>query len=472
MELHGVYISETDTAISPPIKAYAGFPVCFGTAPVHRTDNPASAVGALKIVYRWAEMVAALGYDDDWSTWTACEFMYSQAKLYNVSPTGFVNVFDPAKHFKVGEETVATFLNGKLTVEDRDAIADTLVIVKDVDEVYDINVDYTLARDDDGAIIITVVEGGSLMPDQTVAINYNIADPSKVTKAEIIEAAELVETCYPLLGLTPGFLLAPGWSDDSEVGNVLEAKAQNINKHFRCMAVLDIPTGDCRSYTDAMAWKAADNYVSPFDIVCWPMTSLSGKTYHLSSHVVGVAIKTDGDVEDVPSMSPSNKELQADGACLADGTPIALGPDQAELLNASGIVTAFRLGMDGWRLWGNRTGAFPGTSDPKDAFIPIRRMFNYLANTFTLTYWKKVDSRMGKPLIENIVTSANIWLAGLARDGHIIGGRMIFDPDENPATDLMNGKIVFHMYVTPPPPAQEIRARLEFDANYLSKLAG
>lgn len=469
-ERHGVYISEVETAITPPIKATAGFPIVFGTAPVHRTDAPAAAVGKLMIAYRWAEMVAKLGYDDDWEKWTACEMMFTQAKLYNVSPTGFVNVFDPAKHFKAVVEQVLPVEKGVIIIPEIDAILSTVIVDGTDGEVFNSGEDFTVARNSDGLPVVTPINA-AISAAVSVKATYNVADPSMVSKADIIAATELVNTCYPLLGLTPGFLLAPGWSHDSEVGNILEAKAQSINNHFSAMAVLDVSTEEAPAYEAAISWKADKGFTSPFDIVCWPMVSLGDRVFHLSSHVVGIAIKTDASVDDIPSMSPSNKELQADGACLADGTAIALGPDQAELVNSAGIVTAFRLGLEGWVLWGNRTGAYPGTSDPKDAFIPIRRMFNYLANTFTLTYWKKVDARMGRPMIDNIVTSANTWLAGLTRDGHLVGGRMIYDPDENPVTDLMNGKIIFHMYVTPPPPAQEISARLEFDADYLSKLA-
>lgn len=479
-ENHGVFVTKLDTAVTPPIKAYAGFPICFGTAPVHRTEDPANAVGKITIAYRWNEMLTKLGYDDNWGyldenkkwvpVWSCCELMFTQAKLYNVSPTGFVNVFDPAKHFTQGDAQVLTFSKGILTLPDIDAITGSIEIAKDNDASYTLGTDYTLARDDDGLVVVTVLAGGELTAAQTVSVSYHIADPSKVTKADIIAATELVDTCYPLLGLTPGLLLAPGWCD-SEVGAVLSAKAQDVNRHFDAMAVLDISTVDAPTYETAIAFKAANGLVSPYAIVCWPMVSLGGRVYNISTHAVGICIKTDGSVEDVPSVSPSNEELQADGACLANGKAIALGPDQAELVNSAGIVTAFRLGQEGWVLWGNRTGAYPGSSDPVKSFIPIGRMFNYIKNTLTLTYWKKIDSRMGRPLIDNIVTSANIWLAGLARDGHIIGGRVVYDPDENPVTDLMNGKIVFHVYVTPPPPAQEIRFRLEFDVDYLSKMA-
>jgi len=43
----------------------------------------------------------------------------------------------------------------------------------------------------------------------------------------------------------------------------------------------------------------------------------------------------------------------------------------------------------------------------------------------------------------------------------------IFD-DENPDTDLMAGIIRFHLFITPPNPAQEIDFILEYDASYVS----
>lgn len=469
----GVYIEEIATAITSPIEADAGFPICFGTAPVHRTADPAAGVGKILIAYRWAEMVGQLGYDDDWSKWTCCEFMYTQAKLYNVSPSAFVNVFDPTKHFVQSEDQILTFTDGKLTLDDLDAILDTVTIVKDNNVGYALGTDYSLSRDDEGRIVVTVIDGGELTSGQTVAVNYHIADPTKVTKTDIIAATELVDTSLPLLGIIPGFLLAPGWSHDSEVGNILEAKVQSMNgDHFNAMAVLDIPTDVCRKYTDTTDWKAANSYISPCDAVCWPMVTLGGKIYHISTHFVGISIKLDGEHDNKPSYSPSNKEMQIDGACLADGTPVALGPEQAEYLNGQGIVTAFRMGVYGWKLWGNYTGAYPTSSDPKDVFISVRRMFNWLGNTFTLTYWQKVDNPMNRILVDNIVTSGDIWLDGLTGDGHLLGGRIIYDPYENPVTQLKNGTIVFHLYATPTIPAQEIRARLEFDTNYLKTLAG
>lgn len=470
-EKHGVYIYEEATAITPPVKATAGFPLVFGTAPIHRAANGSGNIGKIAIAYNWSEMVKKIGYDADWAKWTLCEMGYVMFKLYNVAPAGFVNVFDPLKHFMSVLEQPLEVVSGVITIPELDCLMDTVIIDGLDGEIYTVDVDYTMKRNSDGLVEITA-SNSILAIAVSVKASYNVADPTKITKADIIAATEVVNSSYPLLGLTPGFLLAPGWSD-SEVAAVLTAKAQSINNHFNAMAVVDIPTDEenAPNYDDATAWKAANGYTSSFEIVCWPQLTLGGKVYHFSSHYVALAIKTDARYEDIPSVSASNEDLQIDGVCNALGEEIALGPDQAELVNSAGIVTAFRLGQEGWKCWGNRTGCYPGISDPKDAFIPIRRMFNFVGNTLTLTFWQKIDSRMGRPLIDNIVTSCNIILAGWTSRNHLIGGRVLYDPDENPVTDLMNGKIVFHVYLTPPPPAQEIDFILEFDTEYLSKMA-
>ena len=47
-----------------------------------------------------------------------------------------------------------------------------------------------------------------------------------------------------------------------------------------------------------------------------------------------------------------------------------------------------------------------------------------------------------------------------------------FNEAENPTTDLLNGKITFHQYLTPYVPAEDIENILEFDPDALSKLFG
>ncbi|MDR1875788.1 MAG: hypothetical protein LBQ90_12350 [Synergistaceae bacterium] len=179
--------------------------------------------------------------------------------------------------------------------------------------------------------------------------------------------------------------------------------------------------------------------------------------------------KTDAGNQDIPYESPSNKALQMDACVNALGREIALGPEQANYLNGQGIVTPLNW-IGGWRAWGNRTGAYPAVTDPKDAFIPTRRMLDWIGNEFILTFWQKADKPISKRLIWTIVSSYNVRLNGLAAREFILGGRVEFLESENALTDLMDGILCFHIYVTPPPPAEQIVGRLEFDPSYLNTL--
>ena len=122
--------------------------------------------------------------------------------------------------------------------------------------------------------------------------------------------------------------------------------------------------------------------------------------------------------------------------------------------------------IGGWRAWGNRTGCYPAVTDPKDAFIPIRRMFDWVGNEFILTFWQKVDKPMTPRLVRTIVNSYNVRLNGLAAREFILNSHMEFLESENALTDLMDGILRFHIYLTPPPPAEQIVGILEFDLWY------
>lgn len=82
----------------------------------------------------------------------------------------------------------------------------------------------------------------------------------------------------------------------------------------------------------------------------------------------------------------------------------------------------------------------------------------------------KLDQPINKRLIQTVVDSENIRLNGLKAQGAILGGRVEFYEDENPVTNLMDGIVKFHTYITPPAPAREIDNVLEYDPSYFSSL--
>ena len=127
--------------------------------------------------------------------------------------------------------------------------------------------------------------------------------------------------------------------------------------------------------------------------------------------------------------------------------------------------------MGGLKVWGNYTAAYPGVTDVKDVFIPIRRMFSYVGNTLVLSTWQKVDEPIVRVRhIESIVDSTNQWLNGLVRRERLIGGKVSFLAGDNAATDLMNGTVRYRIALTPPSPAQEIVHILRYDHTALSSL--
>lgn len=337
--------------------------------------------------------------------------------------------------------------------------------------------DFTAAYNDSNKVVIKFLDATKIF-DEQVDIFWHELDASKVTSADIIgtvDAAgnstgiELIESVYPKFRIVPTILISPKYSTAPEVAAVMKTKVTNINEVFRAIAIADLPA--TLSYTDAPEWKNAKNLVDENLIVCWPKISLGGVQYHLSTQLASLMATVDNENDSIPYVSPSNKNLQCDSSVLADGTEQILSLPQANYLNSQGITTALNFSQ-GWTLWGNRTSLFNSSSDPKDVFISIRRMMNWISNTLVTTYFSQVDVPVTRRWVEMIQDSVSIWFNGLAAKGCILGGRIIFDSDDNPTTNLISGIVKFKIYVTPPPPAEKIIFELEFDPEYFSTLFG
>lgn len=184
----------------------------------------------------------------------------------------------------------------------------------------------------------------------------------------------------------------------------------------------------------------------------------------MSAVVAALIAYTDASNDDVPSLSPSNEMLGVTGTCLADGTEVTLDQDQGSTVNTYGVATA--INMNGWKLWGNYTGAFPSSGDAKDIWLAVRRMFNWHGNNFIQTYFEKVDDPMNHVLIESIIDSENIRCAAYAPDKWA-GAEMQYLASDNPITDTLAGKITFRQRIAPYTPAQEIDNILSYDTDML-----
>lgn len=477
---HGIYTSEQKTSVLS--NASETIPVIIGTAPVHLTQLSAAPVNVPIYVELYEDAVRQLGYSDDWASYTLSEYIYSHYKLYKTSKAILINVLDPAIHKTTIAPADLAVTSGVVTIADA-GVLKTGVTVKSADggTTYALGTDYSLGYDSAGKLVVTTRASGSIpVGISTLKIGYDKLNPSAVTIADIIggvdsqtgkkSGLELVNQVFPRFGLVPSLVAAPGFSNNPTVAAVMAAKASSINGLFKAQAVVDLDVSNITQYLDAPAWKSSNNYTSEYQEVGYPNLTNGGKTFRFSSHLTPATVRTDAAYRGIPYVSVSNQKLEIDGAKAKDGADFYLGRDEAAFLNGQGIVTA--LNFVGWVAWGNRTGAYPVNTDPKDAFIPIRRMFNWVQNQVILQYWARIDGPLTVAYVESITDDINIWFNGLTTGGVLVGGRVEFNAAENPVANLLNGKIVFHIFFTPPGPTQEIDVIVEYDPSYLSPIAG
>lgn len=410
---HGVYGNEEASAIVAPVSIDSGLPVVFGTAPVHTlADGVEKPVNKPMLINSYAEFIKHFGAvpeGEPKSKYTLSEFAEIYLTRYNMAPFVAVNVFDPAKHVS----------------------ADTALP------------DVSLVTADD---IIGGIDGGTL----------------KKT------GLELVHEVFPRFRLVPAVILAPRFSGVPKVALTMGAKCMDISGHFRATAIIDIPD-EVRLYSDAPAWVNDNNLTDCNIIAMFGSFKYGDEVEPGSTHLSGVISRTDANHMKIPFKSPSNEKILANGMVHA-GEELHFTTDEANYLNGQGIVTALNF-VGGMTAWGNRTAAFPGVTDEKDTFIPVRRMFSFLQNELILEIWQKLDEPlMKKRVIESIAETVNRWLNSLVTRQCILGGKVYFDPDDNPAIDLMDGIARFRIHYTPPSPAREIIFTTQYDIEYLKRL--
>lgn len=466
MANHGVFVTEKGTAVSTPVQVPSGIPFVVGRAPVQAAENPATACVPV-LCTSWDEAVQQLGYSDDWQNYTLCEVMDSHFKRYGMQPIIFVNVIDTATMKESVSEASENVVDHRVSLVG-EAIHDDKLIVKNSEDPLSEDEDYTVYYQD-GKLVIELLSTSDAYSAESLTVSYDKVKPDSAGTDQVAKGIEAVELCTTLLGTIPDLLMAPGFSDDPAIAAALAAKAANINGLFRAKALVDISTstekGGADVYANVVKVKNEKGFTDLNMIACWPMVSLSGKVYHMSTHLAGVIASTDAD-SGAPHGSPSNRSMRIDGLVTEKGDAVLLTLAQANTLNNNGIMTALNF-MGGFVAWGNYTAAFPTNTDVKDYFIPVSRMFDWVANTLVTTFWSRLDTPMTRRMVDSIVDTANIWLNGLTGSGYILGGRVEMFESENPITNLMQGIIKFHVYITPPSPAQEIDFSMEYDVSYL-----
>jgi len=478
---HGVVVNQAPTRVVASAQVSAAIPMAFGCAPIHRIaqeDKARAMPGNINLCYDDGEAAQQLGIQstDDFEKWDLSAMAYTHYTLYNKAPILFVNIFNPDVHFKSVSSESVTFFEGKATLAKSDIIGNLTLSANGTTFVE--GTDYSFSRVT-GEII--ALEGGTLENVTTpVNASYKYAAPELVTADECIGGYDietgattglgLVDMAFPKYSLIPGTLVCPRFSVDVTVAAIMSAKTQDISGCFKCVAFADIPTegeNGVKRYSDVPEYKNKNSLVSENLALFWPTTKFGDRKIPLSVQAASIAALVDSNNGDIPYESPSNKNVQMQRA-IANNEELWLDKPKVNYLNANGITTAFN--FQGWRLWGNRTAAYPGNTDPKDSFLASRRMFAWYGNRLILTYFQKVDKPINSRFIETIANSEQPFINSLTAAGALLGGSIAALAEENPATQVMDGWIKFRVWLGLVMPAERIEFTLEFDPSYIATL--
>jgi phage tail sheath protein FI len=300
-------------------------------------------------------------------------------------------------------------------------------------------------------VVVRVAEGNDAAATTTNVIG-GVASNGTYTGLKCFLGAESV------LGVQPRILIAPGFSHQTAVLTELVVIANRL----RAVVVADGP-----NTTDAAALSYATASGSDRVYLVDPSVKVlaSGvETLQPSSpRVAGLIAKSDNDRGFW--WSPSNQEVLG---IVGTARPIdfVLGDAnaRANLLNAGNVATIIR--QNGFRLWGNRTLS----SDPKFAFLSVRRTADIIQDSILRAHLWAVDRNITRTYLTDVADSVNAYLKSLQAQGAIIGGECIPSADLNTPANISAGKVYFDIKFTAPYPAEHITFRSALVNDYLEEI--
>lgn len=288
------------------------------------------------------------------------------------------------------------------------------------------------------------------LPDLDYTLNAVTGTVSRLTTGEIV-AGTAVKATFSHVRVP-----------ERPLSNPVVAELLGIAERLRAVIIADGPNG-----TDAAAIDAREDWGSPRVYLVDPWVKVMRGENVLSepasARVAGLIAKIDNDKGFW--WSPSNNVLNG---VIGTHRPVdfALGDANARAnhLNENEVSTIIH--EDGYRLWGNRSCA----SDPKWAFLSVRRTADMLNDALLRAHLWAVDRNITKTYVEDVIESVNAYLRSLKAQGAILGGRCWADTELNTPAAVADGKIYFNFDFTPPYPAEHITFRSHLVNDYIEEI--
>ena len=391
-----------------------------------------------------------------------------------------INVLDPAKHrTDVPAQDMVFTADGTLQLPKPGVLA-LVVKSKDGNTTYAAT-DYVLNPQTG---LVSRAATSTIPTAAEVSVAFTYADPTKVTPADIIgdvDAAGLrtgikaAGDCFNLFGFEPKILIAPDFSSLSSVSTELIAATTRHD----AVAYIDAPIGATPAQVIAGRGPAGTiNFNTSSDRVrlCYPHVKVydartnQERLEPLSVRAAALRAKVDLDLG--YWWSSSNQELLG---VLGLERPLTARVDdpnsEVNMLNEVGVTTVFNSFGTGFRLWGNRTAAWPTVTHMRN-FENVRRTKDLVDESIRFSSLQFQDRPVTQALIDSIVESVNGFGRKLIGDDALLGFECWYDPARNPKADVQAGHLVFNYKLTVPPPFERGTYETEITDEYFVSLRG
>ena len=504
---HGVKINEKSSGAVPINVVQPGIIGLVGTAPSWAVESPLLAPAPNAPILVSSELDAAQfgplvqGYSIPY----ALAAILAQAKPGAVPQVIVIDVFDPTAHYTTLTSQAFTFpasgpqvINlGHMGISKTSTPGKPVVKNTAGDTTYVEGVDYTV--DYVNGLITALGSPGTIATNESVKVTFSYNDPSKVDDSDIIGAItdgvytgiQALETTYLTMGFFAKILIAPGYSDNEDVAAAMITIANTI----RGRALID--SAPTTSRATAISNRTGSNAFATSSYrayLCWPCVQFTDN----GLVPTGVTVSTEGtaiqDVDGETSVAPrsaydagewsalvgsvgpwaSNSNKEVNGVLGPDIGGLYVNPgdpnSDAELANAAGIVAMMSSFATGWRVWGNRSAAFPTYTDPA-VFNCIRLMMDVIEDSEVESMLQFIDLPLTSALIYAIIESINGFLREFIIQGGLIDGNCSFNSAENPAVQLEAGMLVLDDEYMPPPPLEQLILNSIIQPDFLSELA-
>jgi phage tail sheath protein FI len=261
----------------------------------------------------------------------------------------------------------------------------------------------------------------------------------------------------------PRILIAPGFTHQrpNNQANPVISSMLVIADRLRAVIIADGPNTNDQ---DVITWRKDFGHARVYVVDPWVKIFIdSEQVVPPSPYIAGLIARSDN--ENGFWWSPSNQEIYG---IVGTARPVdfTLGDAncRANFLNENEVTTIIR--QEGYRLWGNRSCS----SDPKWAFLSVRRTADLINDSLLRAHLWAVDRNITRTYLDDVVESVNAYLAHLKALGAILGGQCYPDPELNTPANIAQGKVYFDFDFTPPYPAERIVFRSHLINDYIKEL--